>query len=194
MKIIKTRYHSTNCYFINTGKGLLAFDAGWPDTYPEYRDTLKAEGYKIKDIRWLIVSHFHMDHAGLAGMIQDMGVELFIFPNQVDAINEMELLLERKKMAYHKVNKDKVIVLEFTDCRNWLKSIGIEGEILHTDGHADQCITLLLDNGEAFIGDLVPEFLADPNDLKTRNNWKLLRSRGAKMIYPAHVEEFLLDK
>ena len=88
MTVIRIRYKSTNCYFIDTGGGLLAFDAGWPNTYREYKDGLKEQGYSVKNIKWLIVSHFHIDHAGLAGTLADNGVAFIVFPNQLGAIRK----------------------------------------------------------------------------------------------------------
>jgi len=36
MKTFSIRYKSTNCYFIDTGAGLLAFDAGTKHIYPAH--------------------------------------------------------------------------------------------------------------------------------------------------------------
>jgi glyoxylase-like metal-dependent hydrolase (beta-lactamase superfamily II) len=61
------RYHNTNCYFIKSTitENILAIDAGWPGTLYEYARTLKTIGYSLNQLAWAIVTHFHMDHAGL---------------------------------------------------------------------------------------------------------------------------------
>jgi ribonuclease/clavin/mitogillin len=192
MSVIKIRYKSTNCYFIDTGKGLLAFDAGWPNTYRDYKDRLKEQGHSVKNIRWLMVSHFHIDHAGLAGILVENGVRFIVFPNQLGAIDEMEALIERKNMVYRKIDRSKIKVLEIGASRRWLEAIGIPGEVLHTNGHGEQSISLLLDTGEALIGDLAPEGMIADEDCKSKNSWALLRSKGAKYIKPAHAKEFVL--
>ena len=102
-------------------KDLLAFDAGWPDTYREYKDCLKAEGYQIKDIKWLIVSHFHMDHAGIAGMLADKAIEFYVFQNQIYAIEEMEKLILGKSMPYHPINMERVIIQEIDKLQRFIK-------------------------------------------------------------------------
>lgn len=193
MKIVKIRYKSTNCYFIDTGNGLLAFDAGWPNTYQEYKDSLKEQGYKVKEIKWLIVSHFHIDHAGLAGLLAENGIPFIVFKNQLAAIDEMESLIERKNMTYQKLERTKITVMEIAESREWLKSIGIDGQVLHTNGHGEQSISLLLDDGVAFIGDLAPDNMIADDDLKSKNSWELLISKGAKYIKPAHAGEFTID-
>lgn len=192
MAAIRIRYQSTNCYFIDTGSGLLAFDAGWPNTYREYKDCLKEQGYSAKNIKWLLVSHFHIDHAGLAGNLVDNGVTFVVFFNQVGAIQEMELLIARKGMIYRKLDTSKIQVMEISESRAWLERIGIRGEVLHTNGHGEQSISLLLDTGDAFIGDLAPENAVSDDDWKGKGSWTLLRSKGAKHIWPAHAPEYSL--
>jgi glyoxylase-like metal-dependent hydrolase (beta-lactamase superfamily II) len=191
MDFFSIRYKSTNCYFIDTGNGLLAFDAGWPGTYSLYKDLLKNEGHSTRDIKYLIVSHFHMDHAGLAGMLADHGVQFVVFSNQVFAIADMEALIKRKEMDYFPIDLTKPIQMELSGSREWLKSIGISGEVIKTNGHGEDHVSLILDSGEAFIGDLYPyeEALAG-DDLLTRSNWAELREKGAKRIFPAHAGEY----
>jgi glyoxylase-like metal-dependent hydrolase (beta-lactamase superfamily II) len=190
--LLTLRFKSTNCYLIDTGNGLFAFDAGWPDTYREYRDCLREKGYQIRDIRWFVVSHFHMDHAGLAGLFQEKGAEFRVFSNQLYGLDEMETLLSRKRIPFTPVNRLKMVRMVFSDSRNWLNSIGIKGEILHTNGHDEQSLSLILDTGEALIGDLAPEDMADAEDLNTAASWQLLRSKSARIIYPAHMIEYPL--
>jgi glyoxylase-like metal-dependent hydrolase (beta-lactamase superfamily II) len=195
MEIRLIRYKSTNCYFIDTGRGLLAFDAGWPGTFSVYRDLVKKEGYGMGDIKWLIVSHFHMDHAGLAGMLINHGVQFLIFKNQFFAIEGMEALIQRKGMDYTPIDLNRTISLDLSESRKWLQTIGVLGEIIQTNGHGEDHVSLILDSGEAFIGDLNPlEYVAIQDDPLTRSNWSELRKKGAKSIFPAHVEPFRMGK
>jgi hypothetical protein len=52
----------------------------------------------------------------------------------------------------------------------------------------------LPDGGEAFTGDLAPENAIAEEDVKSRESWKLLRSRGAKVILSAHAPETEMGK
>ena len=186
--IITIRYSSTNCYFIDTGDGLLAFDAGWPGTYRLYKDALKAEGYRVTELKWLLVSHFHLDHAGLAGLLQQKGVRLILFENQPYAIDAMEQLIGSKGMDYQRIDRSAIEVLSLSESRRWLASIGLQGEVIQTNGHGEDHISLVLDSGEAFIGDLIPdESMASPDDRNTLANWAELKRKGARRIYPAHA-------
>ncbi|MEL7645507.1 MAG: MBL fold metallo-hydrolase, partial [Anaerolineaceae bacterium] len=183
---------STNCYFLTARGGLLAFDAGWPGTYREYKDGLREQGWSVKDVRWLLVSHFHLDHAGLAGLMVENGVEFVVFPEQLGAIAEMESLIERKAMPYRTIDRAKIQLLEIGASRMWLERLGIQGEALRTTGHSPDSISLVLDSGEAFVGDLTPESMAAEDDLLSTASWALLRAMGARIVYPAHAQEFVL--
>ena len=191
--LIRVRYKSTNCYFIPADGGLLAFDAGWPGTYRAYKDELRAQGWSVKDIRWLMVSHFHLDHAGLAGVLLENGVEFIVFPEQLGAIAEMESLIARKGMPYQAIDLAKIHLLALETSRAWLARIGILGEVLHTNGHGEHSVSLLLDSGEAFVGDLTPESMVAEDDALSKASWALLRGKGARVVYPAHAQEFDLS-
>lgn len=147
----------------------------------------------MKDIRWLMVSHFHIDHAGLAGMFVDNGVKFYVFRHQVSAIDEMESLMERKHMIFRRIDPRRIHVLETPASRALLASIGVQGEVLETKGHAWHCVSLLLDSGEAFVGDLPPEGMIREDDSESRHDWQQLRLKGARLIKPAHGNEFVLN-
>ncbi|MBN1402693.1 MAG: MBL fold metallo-hydrolase, partial [Anaerolineae bacterium] len=71
--------------------------------------------------------------------------------------------------------------------RALLEGIGIAGEILHTPGHSDDSVSLLLDEGSAFTGDLTaPEYIGLEDPQVVRANWRRLRERGARRVYPGH--------
>jgi endoribonuclease LACTB2 len=79
-------------------------------------------------------------------------------------------------------------VITFTESRDLLAGIGIAGEILATPGHSADSVSVLLDDGKVFTGDL-PPFMPDWDDEQGRSiksSWKLLRDHGAKTIFPAH--------
>jgi len=81
-----------------------------------------------------------------------------------------------------------------------LESYGIHGKVIYTPGHSPGSMSLLLDTGDAFVGDLVmngfpmrislgkPIFAENANVLQ--ESWRLLLSRGAKQIHPGHGKPF----
>jgi glyoxylase-like metal-dependent hydrolase (beta-lactamase superfamily II) len=81
-----------------------------------------------------------------------------------------------------------------------LYDYGIPGRVLHTPGHSSGSVSVLLDTGEAFVGDLamnkfplrlspgLPIFAEDPAAVV--KSWKLLLDQGASTVYPAHGKPF----
>ena len=81
-----------------------------------------------------------------------------------------------------------------------LDEYGIPGKVIHTPGHTMGSMSVLTENGDAFVGDLagsarymrlkpgMPIFAENESLIKP--SWKKLLDSGAKMIYPAHGKPF----
>ncbi len=79
------------------------------------------------------------------------------------------------------------VVVSTADSRAALERIGLSGEILHTPGHSEDSVSLLLDDGSVFTGDLTaPAIAAGEEREVARASWDLLRRRGAATVYPGH--------
>lgn len=76
--------------------------------------------------------------------------------------------------------------LSFLDSRAFLLHLDIDGEIIHTPGHSDDSISLILDNGIAFTGDLPSSTWAEDPLRKVELSWQRIRSLNVKTIYPGH--------
>jgi len=53
-----------SAFLITTPQGHILLDSGFAETVPQIRDNLKRLGFKLEDVRLLINSHAHYDHAG----------------------------------------------------------------------------------------------------------------------------------
>ncbi len=62
-----------NSYAFASGGGLVLLDTGWPvDTaWDALAAGLEAIGASVADVRGVLVSHMHFDHAGLAGRLRE---------------------------------------------------------------------------------------------------------------------------
>jgi endoribonuclease LACTB2 len=189
------RYRHTNCFFIESGSGaLLAFDAGWPCTLGEYRRSMKAIGLRFDGIRWAIVSHMHMDHAGLLGEFLSSGIECFAFERQREAVDEMEraILKNREYEGYTRIDQGRLKDAAIAEFAEVLRANGIPGEVVATRGHSPDSLSLLTDSGEALIGDLPPPDQIMEDDRASNESWALIREKGIKRIFPSHAEIFEL--
>ena len=54
------------------------------------------------------------------------------------------------------ITLDGNVTITFAESRALLEQIGIRGEIVPTPGHSADSVSLLLDDGSAFTGDLTP--------------------------------------
>lgn len=187
------RYRHTSCYLVREKGEVLAFDAGWPGSFNEYARNVKVTGIRAGEISWLMVSHFHIDHAGLVSEMQARGVRCVVFGEQPAAIAPMEELIVRDHGSYRPVERSRLVSIAFPESRAWLREMGISGEVLSTPGHSPDSVSLLLDSGDALIGDLHPEWLVMPDDRAGQESWKTLRSRGALRILPSHYPVFDLS-
>ncbi len=188
------RYHNTNCFFVEStlnGK-LLAIDVGWPCTLNEYQREMKRIGLNYQDISWTIVTHFHMDHAGLVTDFIADGINCIVFEDQMEAIDSMEKTIWKNYKDYQAIEKAKLTTWHISDSRDCLRKIGIAGEILRTDGHSPDSISFLSDQKEVIIGDLYPIELIMPDDEKSNKSWELIMEKGGEKIFPSHANAFVL--
>jgi len=202
-----------NCYLIKQ-EGLILVDAGAPNQGKKFLKELEGLSIKPKDISLILLTHGHWDHIGSAN-------ELKSLTNGKVAINQREkdwleyalkplppgiglwgktlavmLKMSRPFIKFPGTSAD--LVLEDEDFS--LESYGIHGKVLHTPGHSSGSMSLLLDTGDAFVGDLafngfpmrigvgMPAFGDDAGTI--RESWRLLLTRGAKRIHPAHGKLF----
>ena len=56
-------------YLVETEDGLALFDCGPTSCLPELHDALRGRGVELRDLRHLLLSHIHLDHAGAAGAL-----------------------------------------------------------------------------------------------------------------------------
>ncbi len=66
-------------FLITTPDGHILLDGGFEETVPHIQDGVRKLGFKLGDVKFLINSHAHFDHAGgLAGLKRLTGAKLLI--------------------------------------------------------------------------------------------------------------------
>lgn len=186
LTITNVGYRSTNYWVISAGRSRLLFDIGWPGMMGAMRANLARLDIPIEELKYCMASHYHIDHAGVAEDFKETGVPLLVVDLQVEAIPLMKQWTKPKD-KYREIAMEGNIVITFEESRSLLAEIGIEGEILHTPGHSADSVSLLLDNGSVFTGDLTHEAMIGDEDAQVvAASWQLLRDRGAKRVYPGH--------
>jgi ribonuclease/clavin/mitogillin len=174
MIILNVGYLSTNYYLLEIGGSRLLVDAGWPGTLGKWQHVLRSKGVDLGAVGHFFVTHFHPDHAGLVKELKAMGLRFILLKEQEFAATETGNW-----------------VLPVKESRKFLQKIGFAGEFVHTPGHSEDSVSLLLDSGEVFIGDLPLAIPDDDNEL-VRQSRERLRAMGATRIYPGHGNPFEL--
>jgi glyoxylase-like metal-dependent hydrolase (beta-lactamase superfamily II) len=72
-------------YLVDTDNGLALFDCGPSSSLPALEAGLEAIGLTLGDIRHLLLSHIHLDHAGAAGSIARAHPDLRVWVSEVGA-------------------------------------------------------------------------------------------------------------
>jgi glyoxylase-like metal-dependent hydrolase (beta-lactamase superfamily II) len=186
--VVNVGYRSTNFWVVSQGTTRLLVDLGWPGTMGTMRANLQRAGVPLTELRYGLATHYHPDHAGLAQELKIAGVPLLMIDVQV-ALAPVLATLVKPTDGYVPVTMNDNVTISCEESRSLLASIGFSGEIIHTPGHSDDSVSLLLDDGSVFTGDLTPPFLAENEEQATvlRSSWQRLRERGATRIYPGHT-------
>ena len=190
--MIKLRYGNTNTFFIPGAEGGLLVDTDWAGTLPQFFKAIKAAGIEMKAITTLLVTHYHPDHMGLAGELQQLGVKLLIADLQLPFVHASDEIFARdKRLSYRAADEDAARVISCAESREALKTLGIDGEIIHTPSHSEDSISLLLDDGSCLVGDLEPlAYLAGYDENPAlKSDWEQIMRRHPKRILYAHANE-----
>ncbi len=186
MNIVNVGYDSTNYYVLADRVPRLLVDVGFPGTLPKLLHQCKRSGIQLQEIPYLLATHYHPDHAGLAQEAQRAGLQLIVVDTQLPAIPRLRTYM-KPDQPYREIDLQHTISLPLDGSRTFLARIGILGEIISTPGHSDDSVTLILDQGAAFTGDLTPPVaLADDPTDPARHSWDAIRSFPVKTIYPGH--------
>jgi glyoxylase-like metal-dependent hydrolase (beta-lactamase superfamily II) len=67
------RFPVGHAYLWHDPDGLTLIDAGLPGSAPLIADAIRQSGYRLADLRRLVLTHFHADHIGAAAAIAGWG-------------------------------------------------------------------------------------------------------------------------
>lgn len=79
------REHSVGVYLLETPDGLALQDCGPASTLPRLVEGLHEYGIELTEVRHLLLSHIHLDHAGAAGSLVRQHPDLTVWVSEVGA-------------------------------------------------------------------------------------------------------------
>lgn len=216
MEIHKLSLGICNCYLLKQD-GLILIDAGPPNQVNRLYKKLQEQSIKPQDISLMLVTHGHWDHIGSISEIKALtGCQVAINYREKDWVEKSlkpippgvglwgsMVAFMGKFMSSRVTFPSTTVDLALDDEEFQLGPWGISGKVLHTPGHTSGSMSVLLDNGQAFVGDLamnglpmrigpgMPSVAEDTNVIK--RSWRVLLDNGTKQIYPAHGNHFSVD-
>ena len=207
----------TNCYIIKH-ESMILVDAGMPEEFNKFYKGLKELGINPQEIKAIVITHCHWDHIGCAKKIKELtGAKVVVQKNEKTILIKGEPVMPPGVTLWGKIfgvfvkSLSRKFSIEPTDVDivigkedYSLEKFGIKGKIVFTPGHSPGSMSVVLDSGDAFVGDMamnglpltigpnLPIFAEDMSAL--RISWKKLISKGVKKIYPAHGKPFPVEK
>lgn len=184
--IVNVGYRSTNYWVVSAGRSRLLIDLGYPGTFGLLRARLERAGVPLSEIKLAIATHYHIDHAGAAQELKDAGVRLVVVDLQLSAVPLMSAFTKPQD-GFREICLDDHLVVACADSRALLATLAIGGEFVHTPGHSPDSISVVLDDGCAFTGDLtLPKMANDADRDVVLASWHALRERGVERVHPGH--------
>jgi glyoxylase-like metal-dependent hydrolase (beta-lactamase superfamily II) len=213
----------TKCYLLECLDGYLLIDTSYKGKYSVFLKEMEKLGIDISKIKYIFITHHHADHAGFsAKLIEETGAKLIVNQNALvhlkegktdDIMKPVSIIIKiihpflrilHRNTKFPPVLPKKEDIIVDGDDYQVLRQIGVNGNILYTPGHSKDSISIVMDNGNAFVGDLVMNnfnsgnikfmpFLVDNIDV-VLEGWDKLIDNGAKTIYPAHGDNFATDE
>lgn len=192
----KLRYGMTNTFLISGKSGYLLVDTDYAGTMSGFYSAIKQYDIKVSDISYVLATHYHPDHIGLVSELMKQGVKLLVVDTQCPHIHYSDEIFARdKRLNYEPIDESDATVISCKESREFLKRMGINGEIISTASHSEDSVSLVLDEGICIVGDLEPiDYLGGYEDNDSlKKDWELVMSYNPKLIYYAHANEKVLN-
>lgn len=204
-----------NCYLLR-GERTILIDAGALGGLPAFMNRMKELNVDPKQIDLILLTHGHWDHITNLNAIREMtGAKVAIhkqdqfmvetgeppFPDGASPYGRMMSWASKIIIRPH-LPKIKVDIV-LNDKGISLTEYGIPGKVVYTPGHSMGHSSILLDSGDAFVGDMAMNawflrltpglpILADDINMVV-DSWKKILPMGIKRIHPAHGLDFPVE-
>lgn len=197
------------------GDAVILVDGGDPHRLKRFKKGLERASIAPDEIQLLIATHGHWDHVGSIREIKELtGTDVLMHRDDEHFLRDArpaqppglttwgKVLTALVKLYLPLVAIPTFDVDRFVegDQEVSLAGYGIPGVVIHTPGHTRGSLSVVLESGEAFVGDLamnrlplrrrpgMPIFGDDADTI--RKSWRKVLDRGAKIVYPAHGAPF----
>ncbi len=213
MKVHRIQGIAFSSYLIETPDALFLVDSGFRWFERLVVRKVRSIGREIGDLKLAVLTHPHIDHIGsVPALLERADFEIAAHPDSREVLAEGGRVYSPPTQAWTRAVQwlatNALPLLRLPGIAptvipadgERLDRFGLAGALYFTPGHSAWCVSLLLDDGTAFAGDLIigpghmtrrvspPAMSSDP-DGAIRSTTKLLAA-GAKRFMPAHGRAF----
>ncbi len=162
MEVIKIKLSFSNAYLVKGRKSILV-DAGSPNEADRILSAVQKAGVNEKDISLILNTHGHFDHAGSAAALKrKLGVPIAVHAKDAFMLREgrngeikprnfeARIIKALVPKSFEPSEPDILIEEEMS-----LSDFGVNGKVFFTPGHTKGSISILFENNEAIIGDVM---------------------------------------
>jgi glyoxylase-like metal-dependent hydrolase (beta-lactamase superfamily II) len=204
------------CYVL-VSDGVIVIDGGQPGKGRTFVRGMARAGIPPREVRLILLTHAHWDHMGSAAALKDItGAPLAAHEREASWVETGNPPLPpgvtawgRAFMAVHRLVMPLIDVPPATVDRRLgdgvtsLDEFGVPGFVVPTPGHSPGSVSVVLETGEAFVGDLamnrlplrltpgLPIFADDLGEV--RSSWLRLLEFPVRTVFPAHGRPFSVD-
>ncbi|MFZ5896418.1 MAG: MBL fold metallo-hydrolase [Myxococcota bacterium] len=160
--------HIVNAHILIGGQGCVLVDAGLPGSEKKFEHLLRKHGLAWGDVRLIVVTHAHVDHAGSAARLRELsGAPIAAH------VGDLPHYLQKEPMTFCSTGGTAPLFLSSTglirepyvpftpdilldgDTPLALDPYGVPGHVQSTTGHTRGSLSVVLADGRALVGDLL---------------------------------------
>jgi hydroxyacylglutathione hydrolase len=203
-----------DCCYIIQDKGTIMIDGGTPGKINTFMKGIGKLSIRPEQIKLIVLTHGHWDHISSVKDIKEKtGAKIAIHEKEKEWLEKgLKRMPPGVNLWGRFLSKAMTMCLPLIEVVAApvdivignegfsLEAYGISGRVIHTPGHSSGSVSVLLDTGDFFVGDMamnefplslrpgLPIFAEDFDKLK--ESWRTLLDRGAKTVYPSHGKPF----
>ena len=207
VKIKRLRSGIVSSFLVYNNDAVILVDTGHSGATQNFIDAIGEIQKCPGDVNLIVLTHTHFDHAGGAKRIRELTkAPLAVHRSEATFLRKgrtpvpdgtrwkgkvlaaLGRTFGRRLTRYPAVEPDLLVDEELS-----LTDYGIPGSVVHTPGHTSGSLSVLLDSGEAIVGDNVlgissknhyPPFANDRQGVL--NSWETYINSGVNTLLPAH--------
>lgn len=167
IEVIPIRLGPSGRAYLVRQHGTILVDTGSPGSSTTIIQRMRDSGISPSDIRLILLTHGHADHAGSARTLRELtgapvaihrddaplvrsGNQGPLVPTGIPGLILGKYFSSKTRSLFPPVDPDILIGDSFG-----LQEYGIRGEVVPTPGHTRGSVSLLLANGDVIAGDLI---------------------------------------